>query len=307
MLRALLLERHLSHAQTALYTIIAYFMFATSDTAAKFLMADGFERSVVLVITSIPSLIAMTAFMIYRHGFARALHTHYKLLHIGRCLCLIGVTYFGFMALQHLPLADFYGIVFATPFVVTLGAFVFFKEKISMTELAIILIGFAGTLVIAQPKYGDINVGYLYGFGGVLCVAMAGLLVRKIGNEESPFLFVIFANIGITLANIIPALAHGLPATITMEHIGIFTVYCFTIPTAILMLSAVYARAPSVAAVAPFQYTQIIWGKAFGYLIFDTTPDLNTMIGSGIVIASGLYIIFHHKRLSKQALRDSAD
>ena len=268
-------------------------------------MAEGFERSVVLVITSLPSMIGMTAFMIYRHGLARCLYTPYKLLHVGRCLALIGVTYFGFMALQYLPLADFYGIVFATPFVVTLGAFIFFKEKISVTEWIVILVGFAGTLVIAQPQYGEINVGYLYGFGGVICVAAAGLLVRKIGKDESPFLFVIFANIGITLANIIPALSFGLPSVFTLTHGVIFSLYCATIPIAIFMLSAVYARAPSVAAVAPFQYTQILWGTAFGYFIFDTIPNLTTFIGSAIVIGSGLYIIFHHKRESKKALAKS--
>ena len=301
MLRGLLLNHHLTYVQAALYSILAYFLFAISDGFAKLLMRDGWERSMVLVITSIPSLVVLTLFMIKRHGLKKAWHTNYKVLHIARCAALIGVTYFGFKALQHLQLADFYGVVFATPLVVTLGAFIFFKERISTTEIIVILIGFSGTLIVAQPDFNDFNIGYLYGFGGVLCVTTAALTVRKMGREEDPYLFVIFANLGITLANIGPALYYGLPAEITLTQIGIFVVYCAAIPAAILILSAVFSRAPTLAAVAPFQYSQIIWGTLFGYIVFHDVPSFTTIIGSAIVIGSGLYILFHHQRQNKKS------
>ncbi len=296
MLRNLLLTSHLSHFQAASYAVLAYFLFALSDGFAKLLMADGWERSMILVITSIPSMITLTLFMIKRHGIKNALHTNYKTLHIIRCLALIGVTYFGFKALQHLQLADFYGIVFSTPLVVTLGAFLFFKERISLTEIIVILIGFSGTLIVAQPDFNDFNIGYLYGFGGVICVTIAALSVRKMGREEDPYLFVIFANLGITLANIGPALYYGLPLEMTLTHGFIFIVYCIAIPVAILVLSAVFSRAPTLAAVAPFQYSQIIWGTAFGYIVFHDIPSFTTILGSVIVISSGLYILFYHQR-----------
>lgn len=306
MLRALLLERHLTHFQTAIYTILAYFMFSISDTSAKFLMQEGYDRSVVLVITSLPSCVILTSFMIYRHGIARALYTQYKALHALRAAFLVCVTFFVFMALQKLKLADFYGITFSAPFIVTIGAAIVFKEKVSITEILVILFGFAGTIVIAQPSYDDFNIGYLYAFIAALCMAGAALTIRKIGHEESPYLFVIFANLGIIIANIIPAFYAGLPAVITLHDIAIFTLYCAAIPTAILTISAVFARAPSVAAVAPFQYTQILWGTTLGYFIFDNIPDQHTVIGSAMVIGSGLYIIFHHKRKSKRDIEASA-
>lgn len=301
MLRTLLLNHNLTYAQSALYAVTAYFFFAMSDGFAKLLMSDGWERSVVLVITSIPSLILLTLFMIKRHGLKKALHTNYRTLHIMRCASLIGVTYFGFKALQHLQLADFYGVVFSTPLVVTLGAFLFFKERISITEIIVILVGFSGTLVVAQPDFNNFNIGYLYGFCSVICITIAALTVRKMGREEDPYLFVIFANLGITLANIGPALYFGLPIEITLTHIGTFILYCCTIPAAILILSAVFSRAPTLAAVAPFQYSQIIWGTLFGYLVFHDVPSFTTVIGSTIVIGSGLYIIFHNQRQKEKS------
>lgn len=301
MLRSLLLTTHLSYLQAAFYATLAYFLFAMSDGFAKLLMADGFDRALVLVVTSLPSLLLLVGYMIYRNGLKKSLRTQFPLLHLIRCAGLVGVTYFAFMALQYLPLTDFYGVVFATPLAVTLGAFLCFKERISMTELIVIIIGFCGTLIVAQPDYGNYNVGYLFGFGAVICVSISALAVRKIGRREDPYLYVIFANAAIIAANIIPAFQSELPAVITSTHIGIFTIYCFTIPMAILILSAVFSRAPTLAAVAPFQYSQIIWGTIFGYLVFHDIPKLTTVIGSAIVIASGLYILFYHRRQRRQS------
>jgi len=262
-------------------------------------MADGWERSMILVITSIPSMFALTLFMLKRHGLRNALHTNYKLLHVIRCSSLIGVTFFGFKALQYLQLADFYGVVFSTPLMITLGAFLVFKERISLIEIIIICVGFCGTLIVAQPDFNNFNIGYLYGFGSVLCITVAALSVRKIGKEEDPYLYVIFANLGITIANIGPALYYGLPVEIIPTHIGIYIVYCLAIPAAILILSAVFSRAPTLAAVAPFQYSQIIWGTLFGYIVFHDIPSFTTIVGSGIVILCGLFILFYHQRQNK--------
>ena len=137
---------------------------------------------------------------------------------------------------------------------------------------------------------------------GVLCVSAAGLLVRKIGREENPMLFIIFGNIAIFAVNIIPATLHSVPP-ITIHHMIVFALYCTTIPLAVLIMSANFARAPSVACIVPFQYTQIVWGAIFGFLIFNTIPQINTLVGSGLVIGCGLYIIFHHKRKKRRELR----
>jgi len=219
-------------------------------------MSDGFEKSQVLLGTSIPSFIILTLLMVKRRGLSRAYYTPYKFWHVMRALALIAVTYFVFEALKNLPMADFYGIVFASPLLVTIGAFLFFKEKTSLSEWVAIIIGFGGVLIVAQPDYDHFNVGYIYAFIGVLAMSAAGLVVRKIGRDEDPYLFVIFANLGIILANIIPALSYDLPQ-ITLNHIFIFGIYSAIIPTAILTLSAVFARAPTIVAVVPFQYSTI--------------------------------------------------
>ena len=303
MFKALLFQRHLTYTQAAVYALAAYFFFTLSDSMGKWLMSEGYERSQVLVINSLPSTIALFVLMIKRHGLRRSLHTHYKLYHLMRCAALVSVTLFSFMALKALPLANFYGIAFSSPLLVTVGAFFLFKEKTDITEWLAIIVGFIGVLIVVNPDFNHFDYGYLWAILAVLSIVSAGLIVRRIGRDENPYLFVLFGNFGIIAANIIPALLHALPQ-VTPIHIAVFAFYAFTIPTAIFLLSSVFARAPTVTAVAPYQYSQIIWGSTLGYFLFGDIPQENTIIGSSIVIACGLYILFHHRRKSRRQLKE---
>lgn len=304
MFKSLLLERHLTHAQAAFYAILAYFLFAMCDGMGKWLMEHDYDKTHIFMVTNFPSLIVLTTLMIRRKGLGMAYYTPYPLYHVIRGLSLIGVTFFVFESIHRIPLADFYGINFSAPFIITLGAVLLFKEKTSLTEWLCIITGFAGVLIIAGVGFEGTKdyTGYIYAMLATLCLACAALSVRKIGREEDPHLFVIFANIAILAFNIIPALTTPLPQVISMHHIAVMAIYACTIPTAILTLSAVFARAPSVASVTPFLYLQIVWGALFGFLVFGDIPELNVIIGSLIVIACGLYIIFHHKRNRRQRL-----
>jgi drug/metabolite transporter (DMT)-like permease len=300
MLRNLLLTHHLTHLQAALYALFAFLLFSISDTMGKWLMSQGYHQSTILCATTIPSVTILTLFMAYRHGWRRALYTPYKKLHFLRGITLACITFFTFNALSRLPLMDFYAISFATPMVVTIGAILLFKEKSDIKEWITIIIGFVGILIITNPSY-DMNSGYLFAIGAMLGMAAAGLIVRKIGHEEDPYLFVIFGHAGILCANIIPASMVEMPP-ITLTHIEIFALYAFTIPFAILIMSATYARAPSVSSVAPYQYSQIVLAIIFGYLLFGDIPQINSIIGSLIIIACGLFILFHHKRKRRYEL-----
>jgi drug/metabolite transporter (DMT)-like permease len=298
-IKSLLFERHLSYLQAALWSTFGYFMFSLSDSFGKWLMSEGFTKSFILVANSIPALVIFTILAVKRHGFKRAYHTRYPQLHLLRCVALIAITFFIFEALKLLPLTEFYGLSFSVPFIVTLGALIFFKERVDIKEWAAIIVGFGGVIVIINPEYSTFNMGHIYAICGVLCIAGATLIVRKIGRDEDPYLYVIFGNIGIILANLIPAFNSALPDIITAEHIIAFTVYSFTIPTAIFVMSTVFARAPTISAVAPYQYLQIIWGTIIGFLVFSEIPKINVVLGSIVVIACGLFILNHHAQQRK--------
>jgi drug/metabolite transporter (DMT)-like permease len=62
-------------------------------------------------------------------------------------------------------------------------------------------------------------------------------------------------------------------------------------------------RAGEAAVVSPMNYSQILWATAFGVLFFAEVPDLPTLGGSALIIASGLYILLRERRGSGSRAR----
>ena len=83
----------------------------------------------------------------------------------------------------------------------------------------------------------------------------------------------------------------------TLNHLIYYIISGIGINIGIILVSKAYAGAPS-ATIAPFHYSQILWGVCFGYFVFNDLPDLMTWIGTGIIIISGLYLIFFEHKLS---------
>jgi drug/metabolite transporter (DMT)-like permease len=54
-------------------------------------------------------------------------------------------------------------------------------------------------------------------------------------------------------------------------------------------------RSASPAVVAPFEYTALLWGIAIDRVVWHVLPSLRVLLGGGIVIASGLYLIWHER------------
>jgi drug/metabolite transporter (DMT)-like permease len=52
-------------------------------------------------------------------------------------------------------------------------------------------------------------------------------------------------------------------------------------------------RAAPPAVIAPFEYTALLWGMAIDWTVWGVSPSARVLLGGGIVIASGLYLIWH--------------
>ena len=46
------------------------------------------------------------------------------------------------------------------------------------------------------------------------------------------------------------------------------------------------------SAVSPFYYLSLVWASALGFLIWGDVPTLGLIIGSAVVIGSGLFLLW---------------
>ncbi|MFX5578733.1 DMT family transporter, partial [Acinetobacter baumannii] len=58
--------------------------------------------------------------------------------------------------------------------------------------------------------------------------------------------------------------------------------------------------------VVPYQYTLIVWGILFGYLVFGEVSDIKTMAGAAIIVGAGLFIFLREQQLQRQKRREAA-
>ena len=83
-----------------------------------------------------------------------------------------------------------------------------------------------------------------------------------------------------------PPSMSGLGLMMVVGAIGVIGYFC---------VNRALQLAPA-SVVAPFQYLSIIWSIALGYIAFDDVPGLATLIGAGLIIVAGGFILLLEQR-----------
>ena len=65
------------------------------------------------------------------------------------------------------------------------------------------------------------------------------------------------------------------------------------------LLIAAFLAAPA-SLVAPFTYLQMIWATLYGYVIFGQLPDHLSAIGMAVIVASGVGLVLHERRMGRR-------
>jgi drug/metabolite transporter (DMT)-like permease len=199
----------------------------------------------------------------------------------------------GYYAIGHMPLADFYTLVFTAPLFTTALSALVAGESVDPPRWLAVVVGFAGVLVMVRPGAGLSGLGMLAGLGGSLFYALSVLLVRRLGRREKAVTFGVYgALVMVGGAGLL------LPATLAFpdrHDLLLFAVSGVGMGAALRCVFAGFGRTPA-AVLAPFQYTQMIWGVLAGLVLFGEQPDGAVALGSLLVAGSGLYILYRETR-----------
>jgi S-adenosylmethionine uptake transporter len=198
-----------------------------------------------------------------------------------------------FYAFSVLPLAQTYAIFFTMPILITLMAIPLLGEKVGLHRGVAIVVGLLGVVVVLRPGQGDLHLGHLAALGAAVLGAATSVIVRKVGHAERAVVLMLYP----MMANFI-VMGLALPFVYVPVPPQDFAMMAGIAALGLLggaLIIAAYRRAPAII-VAPMQYSQIIWGTVFGYVIFDEQIDRFTAIGTAIIIAAGVYIVLREDR-----------
>jgi lactate dehydrogenase-like 2-hydroxyacid dehydrogenase/drug/metabolite transporter (DMT)-like permease len=269
----------------------ALMCFSCLDATAKWV-----NRSVdplVTVWARYMSAFLLTAVVLNPWTQPRLLRTRRPTLQIIRSVLLLLSTLCNFVALQYLQLVQATSILFSTPLLVTLLAGPILGEYVGVKRLAAIGIGFIGILVITRPGLGAPHPALLLSLAGAVAYAFYGITTRMLAAHDSTATTTFYSGVaGIVLMTPLLPWIWTTPASpltwLLLAMTGVFA----GIGHWLLVLA--HARAPA-AILSAFIYTQIVWMLALGYVLFGDWPDPWTFAGSGIVIASGLYLLYRER------------
>ncbi len=267
--------------------LIGIAAFSVMDAIIKWLTAD-FPVPQVVALRSwfgLPLLCLLAHF----EGGLRTLKTSRPLVHIGRYILVLALSFSFFWALSQMKLADVVAITFAAPIFIALLSVPLLKETVGLRRWAAIGAGFCGVLIMLRPGVGVFQWAALVALGSVVVYALLMITTRAFKSTESTAALMLYPQLGMTLTGIVIAPFFWVPPS--LGDLGLFALAGLFGSIGVMCLTHAFRLAP-VAVVSPFEYSALIWATLLGFLLWRELPDTLTMVGAGIVVASGLYIIY---------------
>lgn len=215
-------------------------------------------------------------------------------LQIGRSLLLVSSSLLVVLAMRWLQLDQTTAIMFSTPLLVAVLSGPILSEWVGWRRWCAILVGFAGVLVVTRVGYGGIHPAALFSVVAVICYGFFMVSTRLLARTDSNETTLFYSNVvgAVLLSVAVPffwTTPHS-PWIITLMIVS----GAFGSVGHYLLIIAHRLAPPGV--LAPFLYTQLIWAIALGFLAFGNLPNNWTLVGSAIVVASGLYL-FHREHV----------
>ncbi len=274
------------------YMLGATFVFAISTAMSKW-QVDTYSFAEVLCFRSIGSLAICSLLILPRKGFT-VFRTKHIDQHFGRSgtqaiaqSCII-------IALGFMPLAGAVAINFSSPLFAALASVLWLKEKIGKERLFALLVGFGGVLLVAGPGADSFRIGALFALGNAVLLGSVTAAVRGMSKTESAETLTMFQMVFLTVFFTIAMVLFGF-ITPTWKDAGLMFVNGLFNGLGQYWWTRSLSLAPA-SAVGPFYYFSMVFALIIGFVVWGDIPTPALLAGSGIVVASGLYLLWHESK-----------
>ena len=285
--------------------LVAVACFAALDTTVKFVGA------------SVPIAMAMwfrfafqaatTAALVVPFKGLAGLRTGHPRFQLVRGLLLVTSSALAFTSLRYTSVAEFTAIVSLTPLAITVIAALKLKERVSALRWALVIGGFAGTLIIIRPSSDDFNWALLLPLALVGTSTAFQLLTSRLARTEDPTVTHLYTGlIGMLAASVALPFFWVPLASSFMWMMLLLLGFLGTVGHFVLILA--YKRAnPSV--LTPYLYGQIVFAMLGGWLVFSQVPDAWSLLGIALITgcgALGTWLTVHESQQSQQTQQSRA-
>jgi drug/metabolite transporter (DMT)-like permease len=273
------------------YMVSAGVIFSFSSAASKWLVAT-YPPGEVLFSRVFISLLLFLPFALPTEGLS-VFYTRRPGAHMLRSMSQFTSQTLLLIAFSMMPLASATAINFSAPLFATLASMFFLKETVGRARWAALVIGFVGVLIVTSPGSEAFQIGALYALGNSILFGTVTVGVRGMTRTESAKTLTIYQLVwlsvfyGLTLPFFfVTPTWSDMPLIIGNGICNMLGQYWWT--------RSIHLAPTS--AVVPFQYLSLIWAIIFGFALWGDVPTIGLVIGSAIVIGSGLFLLWHETR-----------
>jgi len=280
-----------------LYMVSATIVFAVSSAVSKWLVAS-YPVGEVLFTRTLVALLTCALFILPHTGLA-VFRTRRLRHHVLRSVSQGCSQTFLLIAFSLMPLAGATAINFSSPLFATLASALLLKETVGLARWLALLVGFGGVLIVTAPGAGAFQVGALFALANAVLYGSVTAGVRGMTTTESA-------------------------QTLTLYQLALLTGFFalllplgWTSPTPVDAAWIVFNGASNAvgqywwtralhlapaSAVAPFNYLSLIWASILGFAIWGDVPTVSLVIGSAVVVASGLFLFWRESNARQPKL-----
>ncbi len=276
-----------------LYMFISICAFSIMDLIVKW--SENYPIGEVLFFRGFCGMIPIF-FLIPKERYFNFYKTNRPFLHFKRCVSGLVAIVAIFIALRNLPLATVVSITFAAPIFTTIMSIFFLSEKVGLYRWLAVLVGFIGILIISEPGFSSFNFYYIYPIIFCLGLSYVAIAIKQLSSTEPVWLIGLYFSFSIMIMSFFT-----LPQGWIMPNLKDLFLLCMVGilgGLANLWLTQSYKFA-EVSLVTPLKYLALLFAIFFGYVFWNETPTIKTLLGAALVIISSIIIFRREIYLKK--------
>jgi drug/metabolite transporter (DMT)-like permease len=276
--------------------LTASILFQVSSVLSKWLI-ETYPIGEMLFMRTVSSLVATSAVILPVTGLGvfrtKRLHDH-----LFRNVSQATAQTFIIVAMSTMPLASVVAITFSAPLFATIAAMVVLKESVGLARWGALTVGFLGVLVVTSPGMDTFQAGSLFALANAVLFGTVAVGVRRMAATESTSTLLMHQMVMLTVffAAFLP---FGWVTPVNVRDWVALIVNGLANATGQYLWTRALHLAPA-SAVAPFNYFSLVWAVVLGFLVWGDVPTATLLMGSSIVMGSGLFLLWHEARRRKR-------
>lgn len=274
--------------------LVSSLVFILNDTLIK-LASDRLPTGQILVMRGSVALVVIVL-LLFATGTHRAWRLALHPLVFWRTVGEVAATVLYLYALFNMPIANISAVNQIVPLMTTAAGAIFLGETVGWRRWLAIGIGFVGVMIIMRPGLDGFDAYAIAALGSMAFITMRDLVTRSFPLGIPTLLVTAVTAAAVTLSGLSISAGENWLQPTADEWLILSGAACLLLAgygTVILAM-----RGASMAVIAPFRYCIIVYAIILGYLVWGDIPDSYTLIGTAIVVATGLYSIHRERRLA---------